>query len=67
MSKRILWGSCCVLLALGLSACAAFSIGSSKHTHHYGNKETEQKVQALSKRVEALENRQAGVLTPPAQ
>jgi hypothetical protein len=39
---------------------------SVEQTHaHYGNKETEQKVQALSKRVEALENRQAGVLTPP--
>lgn len=68
MSRRILAGVWIVLLALSVSGCAALSIGGSTHTHHYGDKETDQKVENLTKRVEALENRQAGgTLIPPTQ
>ncbi len=56
------------LLVVGVSGCAVLEIGSNTHTHHYGDKETDRKVEDLTKRVEAIENRQAGgIMTPPAQ
>jgi hypothetical protein len=67
MFRRILLGACAALLALGVSGCAAIEIGASTHTHQYGDKETDQRVENLTKRIEALESRQAGTLAPPAQ
>jgi len=66
MGKIIRLTALAATIAVLAGGCASLSLFSSKHDHYYGTEKTKRRLDALEKRIEALEPKEAGGTGPAA-